>query len=152
MLSAEQKAFFEREGYLVVENVFDQKSVIDPVKAEYSILLDRLYGNWFAEGKVTVPPETLDFHGKLLTAYKAGCDWFQPLDISLPGDQIKPDTPMHFGPAIFDLVTHTALLDLIEDLDGVAARVTERSLAMGNAANAGFVAARAWLDRTNVGR
>ena len=118
MLSTEQKAFFEREGYLVVENVFDQKSVIDPVKAEYSNLLDRLYGNWFAEGKVTVPPETLDFHGKLLTAYKAGCDWFQPMDISLPGDRITRDTPMHFGPAIFDLITHERLLDLVEDLIG----------------------------------
>ena len=51
-------------------------------------------------------------------SYAAKCDWFQPMDISLPGDRIYADTPMHFGPAIFDLVTDSRLLDLVEDLIG----------------------------------
>lgn len=118
MLTGDQKAFFKTEGYLVVENVFDQDSVINPVKAEYSHLLDELYDQWFDQGKVTLRPDGLDFHGKLLAAYQAGCDWFQPMDISLPGDRITADTPMHFGPAIFNLITHEKLLDLVEDLIG----------------------------------
>jgi len=117
MLSADQIAFFETNGYLVVEDVLGADT-LDPLRAEYGVLLDRLYAGWFAQGKVQVAPETLDFWGKLLVAYRAGCDWFQPMDISLPGDQITPDTPMHFAPAVFDMVTAPRLLDMVEDLIG----------------------------------
>jgi ectoine hydroxylase-related dioxygenase (phytanoyl-CoA dioxygenase family) len=40
------------------------------------------------------------------------------MDISLPGDRITSSTPMHFGPAVFDLITNDRLLDLVEDLIG----------------------------------
>jgi len=118
MLSAAQISFFEENGYLVVENVLDQGTILDPVRAEYADLLDRLYAGWFAEGSVTTPPDQLDFWGKLQTAYAAGCDYFQPMDISLPGDRIAADTPMHFGPAVFDMLTAPRLLDMVEDLIG----------------------------------
>ncbi len=59
-----------------------------------------------------------DFESKLRVAYAAGCDWFQPMDISLPGDRIHADTPMHFGPAVFDMITAPRLLDMVEDLIG----------------------------------
>ncbi len=118
MLTAEQKAFFDTEGYLVLENVFDQRSVIEPVKAEYATLLDHLYDGWLEEGKVTTPAEGLNFHDKLLIAYEAGCDWFQPMDISLPGDRITNETPMHFGPAIFNMLRNNSILDIVEDLIG----------------------------------
>ncbi|MEM8801084.1 MAG: phytanoyl-CoA dioxygenase family protein [Pseudomonadota bacterium] len=118
MLTADQQNFFDCEGYLVVENVLDQHQVLDPVRAEYAALLDQLYDRWFHEGLVDVAPDALGFEDRLLIAYRAGCDWFQPLDISLPGDRIAHDTPMHFGPAVFDLVTNHRLLDLVEDLIG----------------------------------
>ncbi|MCG6902149.1 MAG: phytanoyl-CoA dioxygenase family protein [Rhodobacter sp.] len=118
MLGNEQLSFFNENGYLVVEDVLDQATVLDPVRAEYSALIDRLYDDWFAEGLVSEPPEGLDFWAKLLLAYRAGCDWFQPMDISLPGDRIMADTPMHFGPAVFDMVTAPRLLDLVQDLIG----------------------------------
>ncbi|MFD2856101.1 hypothetical protein ACFSZS_16945 [Seohaeicola zhoushanensis] len=41
---------------------------------------------------------TQDFWAKLLTSYRAGCDWFQPMDISLPGDTILADTPSTSAP------------------------------------------------------
>lgn len=117
MLTNEQKDFFEREGYLVIEDVLDQHGVLDPVRAEYAALMERLYAGWVDEGKV---PQLGDgsFWDKLLVAYKAGCDWFQPMDISLPGDRVMPDTPFHFGPAVFDLLTAPKLLDITEDLIG----------------------------------
>lgn len=116
MLSPAQVAHFNTEGFLVVEDVVPQP-VLDGVRQEYSALLDRLYAGWQAEGRV--PDGTgLDFWGKLSASYAVGCDWFQPMDISLPGGVIAPDTPMHFGPAIFDLVTHDRLLDLAEALIG----------------------------------
>ncbi|MCB1457280.1 MAG: phytanoyl-CoA dioxygenase family protein [Nitratireductor sp.] len=118
MLTPEQKQFFDVKGYLVVEDVLDQKTVLYPVRREYSALLDGLYDDWVATGRISVPAGEQDFYAKLLQAYRAGCDWFQPMDISLPGDRIMADTPMHFGPAIFDLVTNNRLLDLVEDLIG----------------------------------
>ncbi len=118
MLTSEQLQFFEQNGYLVVENVLEQVSVIDPVRREYANLLKGLCERWRSEGWVLDAPERAGFEDLLLTAYRQGCDWFQPMDISLPGDRIQADTPMHFGPAVFDLITAPRLLDLVEDLIG----------------------------------
>jgi hypothetical protein len=67
---------------------------------------------------VSTPPQVLDFWGKLLSAYSAGCDYFQPMDISLPGDRIMADTPFHIGPAVFDMMRAKPLLDAVEQLIG----------------------------------
>ncbi len=116
MLTPDQIDQFETQGYLVVEDVLDTAS-LEAVKAEYTGLLDRLYDGWQAEGLVP-SAEGLDFWQKLLVSYKAGCDWFQPMDISLPGGEIEADTPFHIGPAVFDMLTNARLLDMVEDLIG----------------------------------
>ncbi|MDJ0825682.1 MAG: phytanoyl-CoA dioxygenase family protein [Rhodobacter sp.] len=116
MLDQAQLDRFEAQGFLVVEDVLGA-NVLDPVRAEYAVLLDALYAGWQAAGRVP-PAEGFDFWGKLLAAYRAKCDWFQPMDISLPGDRIRADTPFHFGPAVFDMLTAPRLLDLVEDLIG----------------------------------
>ena len=116
MLSQAQVDAFNTTGYLVVEDVLGP-DVLDPVRAEYAALMERLYAGWQDAGLVGAPA-TPDFWGKLLTAYRAGCDWFQPMDISLPGDRIAADTPFHFGPAVFDMVTAPALLDVVQSLIG----------------------------------
>ncbi|WP_299371895.1 phytanoyl-CoA dioxygenase family protein [uncultured Tateyamaria sp.] len=116
MLSEAQVTQFNTQGYLVIEDVIPS-SVIDAVRGEYAELLDGLYAEWHAQGRV--PAGTgLDFWGKLSASYAAGCDWFQPMDISLPGDEIAADCPMHFGPAIFDLVVQDRLLDAVQSLIG----------------------------------
>ncbi|MBD3678749.1 MAG: phytanoyl-CoA dioxygenase family protein [Rhodobacteraceae bacterium] len=115
-LTDEQKTRFATEGYLVIEDVLPP-DLLDRIRAEYAGLMDGLYGGWQAKGLVP-DGSGMDFWDKLLTSYKAGCDWFQPMDISLPGDEIEPDTPFHFGPAVFDMVTAPRLLDLVEDLIG----------------------------------
>ncbi len=109
MLTKDQHARFESRGFLVVEDVLDD-SILDPVRAEYADLLDRLCAGWGITGD--------SFEDKLIEAYRAGHDWFQPMDISLPGDRIEADTPFHFGPAVFDMLTAPRLLDLVEDLIG----------------------------------
>ena len=111
MLTTVQTDFFKSNGYLVVEDVFDPAEI----KTEYAVLLDRLYDGWLADGLV---PDVSGWEPRLLAAYKAGCDWFQPMDCSLPGDEISAETPMHLGPAIFNLITGRAMLDLVEDLIG----------------------------------
>lgn len=116
-LTDTQVQFFEDEGYLVVEDVLDQKTVLDPVRAEYSALLDKLYDQWHANGKVPAPTG-MSFDDKLLTAYRAKCEWFQPFDISLPGSRVEADTPFHFGPAVFNMLTAPKLLDVVQSLIG----------------------------------
>ncbi|MDX1781435.1 MAG: phytanoyl-CoA dioxygenase family protein [Thalassovita sp.] len=115
-LSAEQKEHFATQGYLVVDDVLSPE-LLASIRAEYAELMDGLYTGWQQEGRVP-DGDGMDFWGKLLTSYKAGCDWFQPMDISLPGDEIMPDTPFHFGPAVYDMVMSPRLLDLVEDLIG----------------------------------
>ncbi len=116
MLTPNQISSFETNGYLVVPDVIPP-DVLERVVEEYSTLLDGLFEGWVARGLVP-HTEGLDFWGKLITAYDAGCDYFQPMDISLPGDRIKADTPFHIGPAVFEMLTAKPLLDVVEQLIG----------------------------------
>lgn len=114
MLDDAQLNSFDSDGFLVVENVLPAE-LLARLREEYGRLLDELYENWLSEGKVT---EADGFEERLKVAYAAGCDWFQPMDISLPGDRIHADTPMHFGPAVFDMVKCSKILDIVEQLIG----------------------------------
>ena len=115
-LSPAQVAGFEERGVLVVEDVLPPE-VLSAIQAEYTGLLDAIFARWHAEGRVP-PPGDMGFYDKLLVAYEAGCEWFQPMDITLPGSKIEADTPFHFGPAVMDMLTCPRLLDLVEDLIG----------------------------------
>ena len=116
-LSSDQIRQFQTVGYVVVPDLIPA-DILARVKAEYAELLDGLYDGWIADGLVQTPEKDLDFWGKLLSAYQAGCDYFQPMDISLPGDRIMEDTPFHIGPAVFDMLTAASLLDAVEQLIG----------------------------------
>ncbi|MEL6293274.1 MAG: phytanoyl-CoA dioxygenase family protein [Pseudomonadota bacterium] len=116
MLTERQITQFHTEGYLVVEDVLPNET-LDAVRVEYSRLMDGLYAGWENMGAVPTG-ERLSFWEKLSASYAAGCDWFQPMDISLPGDEIAPDTPMHFGPAVFAMIRNARTLDIVEALIG----------------------------------
>lgn len=117
MLTEAQVDQFRNQGYLAVENVVDE-ATLDEVRKEYTGLMDRLYADWHRQGLVKAATDGMTFWDKLDQCYRAGFDWFQPLDISLPHSDIRADTPMHFGPAVFDMVTHRNILDMVELLIG----------------------------------
>lgn len=117
MLTESQVEFFNTNGYLVVEDLVDQET-LENVQVEYADLMDRLYAGWAYEGKVPPPTPGMGFWDKLDIAFRGGFDWYQPFDISLPFAGIKDDTPMHFGPAVFDLVRCKGILDAVEMLIG----------------------------------
>ena len=117
MLTEAKIAQFCRDGYLVVEDVIDPDALA-AVVAEYTELMDGLYARWHAEGRVPAPEPGMGLWDKLDIAYRAGFDWYQPLDISLPHSDITADTPMHHGPAVFRMATHPRLLDMVESLLG----------------------------------
>lgn len=116
MLTANQITEFNENGVIVIPDVLNA-DLLDRIRQEYAGLLDGLYADWRRQGLVP-PADGLDFYEKLLVSYRAKCDWFQPMDISLPGDTIRDDTPFHFGPAVFDMITHGPLLDVVEALIG----------------------------------
>ena len=116
MLTPDQIGTFQETGVLVVPDVLPS-DILESVRAEYEALLDGLYAQWHRQGRVPAP-EGRGFRDRLLLSYRAGCDWFQPMDISLPGDRIRHDTPFHFGPAVFGMIVAPRLLDMVECLIG----------------------------------
>ena len=117
MISASDVETFERQGYLVVENLLDE-ATLAAVRQEYAELMNRLYDGWHKAGLVPAATPDMGFWDKLDVAYKGGFDWYQPFDISLPHADITDDTPMHFGPAVFDMVRNRNILDTVEALIG----------------------------------
>ena len=117
MITEQDVELFNRQGYLVVENLLDE-AALSAVRDEYAVRMDELYEQWWREGKVSAAPGTMNFWEKLDHCYKGTFDWYQPFDISLPHDDISDETPMHFGPAVFAMATNKNILDTVEKLIG----------------------------------
>jgi phytanoyl-CoA hydroxylase len=118
-LSATQLEQFDREGYLVVENVLDPTLDLAPLFAEYSAVLDGIVDGLVADGVLTSRYEHLPFGDRLIqVCMKSGRVFSSHFDISLPQKGIKYDTPMHVGPAAFRLLTSPRLLDVVESIVG----------------------------------
>jgi len=118
MLTSQQIARFERDGYLVVDGLLDKATVLEPVVSEYTVLLNSLIDQWAINGKLEPINAAGSFAAAIRHVYAAGLDYFQPMDISLPPGNITNDIPFHAGPAIFNLMTSAALLDVVESLIG----------------------------------
>ena len=117
MLSSEQIMAFRRDGYLVVGDLISP-AVRHAVVAEYADLMDHLYAEWRQRGLVPELAPDATFWDKLDAAVQAKIEWYQPFDISLPADGITAETPMHFGPAVFDMITSDRILNTVECLIG----------------------------------
>lgn len=118
-LSGEQRDHFQREGYLVVDDVFEPRRDLDPVLAEYDGVLERLATELHAAGTISSTYSELSFQDRLTQIYaESGKVHAQFFDFSLPFSGVKHDTPMWTGPAVFALLSHEGLLDVIESLIG----------------------------------
>lgn len=117
MLTPEQLGFFETHGYLAVEGLLG-RDVLEPVIVEYEGIMAELRAGWIADGALDPAAPTGSFEDQIIAAYRAGLEYFQPMDISLPPGDITPDLPFHAGPAIFALMTNDRLLDAVEQFIG----------------------------------
>ena len=118
-LTSSQIELFNEEGYLVVERLFDPKKDLQPVIEEYKGVLDRLAAELFAKGQVASTHADLPFSERLIRFYQeSGRVLHQYFDFTLPTRNIKPDTPIWVGPAIFDILHNERLLDVVESLIG----------------------------------
>jgi phytanoyl-CoA hydroxylase len=116
---ADSRAHLAEEGYVVVEGLFDPASDFAAVYDEWDAILDGIARELLAEGALSCAHEELPFAERLLALCgETGRVFHQPFDISLPQKDINPDTPLHVGPAVFDLLTHERLLDAVEGFLG----------------------------------
>lgn len=110
---------FDQEGYLVVENVLDPARDIAPVFAEFDVVLDEVATRFVAEGRIARDYHELPFEQRFTQiSVESGEALAQYFDISLPQKGIQHDTPFYAGPAMFRLLTHPGLLDLVEQFIG----------------------------------
>lgn len=110
---------FRRDGYLVVNGVLDGPRDVAPIIDEYGQRLDDLVELLLGRGDLQEAYRDLPF-GQRLTAVwlETKRDYGQWFDITLPGSGIRPDTPIHLGPAVFRLLTNGRLLDVVESILG----------------------------------
>jgi hypothetical protein len=110
---------FHREGYLIVENLLDPVADLDPIIAEYRVVLDTLASELYARGEIASTYAELPFGQRLIEIYKAsGTVYAQYFDFSLPQADVREDTPLWVGPAVFATLRNEKLLDTVESIIG----------------------------------
>ncbi len=110
---------FRREGYIVVEDLLDPVTYLDPLQAEYEQRLEELACQLQLAGRIQSHYAGLDFGDRLTRIYQdSGQVHAQYFDFSLPQRGITPETPMWHGPGIFDVLTAPPLLDAVESIVG----------------------------------
>ncbi|HEX4488665.1 MAG TPA: phytanoyl-CoA dioxygenase family protein [Terriglobales bacterium] len=108
---------FDSEGYFLARNLLDLEKDLKLVKAEYAALLDLLAQQWFDEGKISSLYKDLTFGQRFCQLTADGMDCLSYFDITLPS-KTTADTPIHLGPAVFNLLRNPRVLDVIEALIG----------------------------------
>ena len=118
-LTQEQVAQFHREGYLVVEGLFDPVTDIAPVVAEYHAVLDTLADDLYAKGQISSTFAELPFSRRLIEIFKeSGKVHAQYFDFSLHGANVTDQTQFWVGPAVFEMLRNPKLLDAVESIIG----------------------------------
>ena len=118
-LSTLQIEQFQRDGYLVVDDLLDPIRDLDPVIAEYEGVLDRLAEELYANGTIKSLYRDLPFSERLVQIYgESGKVNAQFFDFSLPQSGITEETPFWTGPAVFNTIRSPQILDAIESLIG----------------------------------
>ena len=106
---------FDKDGYCVAEGLLDFGRDIQPVIDEYDDLLGQLATKWHEDGRIQSTYQDLPFNQKISQiARDTAGSYTQALDISLPLKNITNETPMHNGPAVFQLLRNQHLLDAVE--------------------------------------
>ena len=119
ILTDSQREQFDRDGYLVVENVLGPLEDFGPVFAEYAHILDGLAEVLHTQGRIKDTYRDLPLHMRLIKiSQETGRTYSQYFDISLPQSGIQPNTPIHVGPGIFRLLTNERLLDIATEFIG----------------------------------
>ena len=114
-LTQNQLNHFDREGWLIVEAVFDPETDFAPLLADYSEIADRQASRLLSRAQFVEYDPAWSFERKMifLAECTGGFD-HQPFDISLPPKGINHEVEMYTGEAAFRLLSHPRLLDVVE--------------------------------------
>ena len=94
---------FNRQGYVVVERLFDPED-LQPLVNDYTDLLDSMANDWYAAGKIPSAFSDLPFDQRLAVLLgETDEEFYRHFDITLPHGPITEETPMHLSPTVFDL-------------------------------------------------
>lgn len=113
------QADFHRDGYAVISNVLNLNSDIRPVLDEYAMVLQNRVEHMYSIGALRTTYSNLEFIERLIAVQRdTKQDFAQDFDFSLPQQEIRRDTPIHLGPAVFNILTNPRLLDVVEEVVG----------------------------------
>ncbi len=117
---SEIRELFDENGYVVVRNVLDPKTDLQPVIDEYNAVLDRLTEEWVKNGELSSTYADLPFDQRVIEIVaETGDKVYDHFRIFLnPPSATTADSPLHVGPAIFNMLTNQKLLDVIETFIG----------------------------------
>ena len=119
ILNGAQIDLFGRQGYLLVENLLDPETVLDPIVAEYAARLDGLARDLHRQGKLSSLHDDLDFRARMTAIYReTGETYPQFFNLSIPMTGVTEETPFWTGPAVFALIRNPTLLDVVESVLG----------------------------------
>ena len=120
LLTESDYAYFDHNGYLVVQDVLPETLCADVV-ADCEAIADKLSRRSFYEGGAPEYLLTVTGTQKLIALTSiTKRSYSQHFDISLPTNvkAIRSDTPLNMSAAVFSIITNEHLLDLVEDLVG----------------------------------
>lgn len=110
---------FEQQGYLVVEDVIDRSAILEPIITAYTEKVNELSETWHREGRLERWDPDLSVEEQLAAVTSAGVvEVARHLDISLPDGELDENTDVFLTPAVFELLTCPALLDVVEAVVG----------------------------------
>ena len=118
-LTAEQLAQFESQGYVKLEGLLNPEEDLNPIIEEYKTVLDHLAIELYEQGSLTSTYADLAFGERVIKIYaETGEVHAQYFDFSLPQGNVKHDTPLWVGPAVFNAITNPHLLDAVASVIG----------------------------------
>lgn len=108
-------ADYDKDGFVVVEDIFDPEVDFEDLIEDYSEVLDGIARRWHAEGKISSDFAGQPFETRLINIMSETDEpWIDYYNISMPLWGVTDRTPFHFSEPIFKIMTKEKLLDLIE--------------------------------------
>ena len=120
LLTREQLDAFNRDGFLAIEELVPVED-LEPIKQEYAELLDGLANELFEAGEIPDRYEMLEFGDRFSKIIGHYPELHRHFNISLPliNGEVDPAMfYMHAGPAVFNLLRHPKILDVVECIIG----------------------------------
>ena len=110
---------FNRDGFFLAKGLLDPAIDLGPIKAEYRSVLDKAVLDLQTRGIIKKNYIELPFEKRISQVLEdSDGELNKYLDITLPQKDINSKTPMHCGPAVFNLIRNSKLLDAVEPFIG----------------------------------